>query len=100
MATKIGSLFGDVSLRTAKLDKDIAAVGRKMRKMGSGMKAVGRDLTTKLTAPLLGIGAAALVSFGTFTLHLRLQSLSLSFLTLHLRLQLFTLQSQVSFTLL
>jgi TP901 family phage tail tape measure protein len=66
MATKIGSLFGDVSLRTAKLDKDIAAVGRKMRKMGSGMKAVGRDLTTKLTAPLLGIGAAALVSFGKF----------------------------------
>lgn len=66
MATKIGSLFGDVSLRTAQLDKDIAAVGRKMRKMGSSMKSVGRDLTTKLTAPLLGIGAAALVSFGKF----------------------------------
>jgi TP901 family phage tail tape measure protein len=66
MATKIGSLFGDVSLRTAQLDKDIASVGKKLKKMGTGMKSLGKDLTGKLTAPLVGIGVAALVSFGSF----------------------------------
>lgn len=66
MATKIGSLFGDVSLRTASLDKDIASVGKKMKKMGAGMSAIGKDLSLKLTAPIAAIGVAALLSFGQF----------------------------------
>jgi TP901 family phage tail tape measure protein len=66
MTTKIGSLFGDVSLRTSQLDKDIAGVGKKLGKMGKSMKSAGKQTTTKLTAPLLAIGAAALVSFGNF----------------------------------
>tara|TARA_B110001469_G_scaffold126183_1_gene143185 strand:+ start:7479 stop:9305 length:1827 start_codon:yes stop_codon:yes gene_type:complete len=66
MATKIGSLFGDVSLRTASLDRDIAGVGKKLKKMGKGMSALGKDLSLKLTAPLVGVGTAALLSFGQF----------------------------------
>lgn len=66
MATKIGSLFGDVSLRTAQLDKDIKSIGKKLGKMGKSMQSTGKDLTRKLTAPLVGIGVAALVSFGSF----------------------------------
>jgi TP901 family phage tail tape measure protein len=66
MATKIGSLFGDVSLRTTQLDKDISSVGKKMSSMGSSMKSVGKDLSAKLTAPLVAVGVAALASFGQF----------------------------------
>jgi len=66
MATKIGSLFGDVSLRTAQLDKDIKSVGKMLGKLGKSMQSIGKDLTRKITAPLVGIGVAALVSFGSF----------------------------------
>ena len=66
MATKIGSLFGDVSLRTAQLDKDIAKVGKKLKKLGGSMTSMGKSLSTKLTAPIAALGVAALVSFGNF----------------------------------
>lgn len=66
MATKIGSLFGDVSLRTAQLDKDVARVGKKLTKMGSDMKSMGKSLSASVIAPIVGIGLAALVSFGSF----------------------------------
>lgn len=66
MATKIGSLFGDVSLRTAQLDKDIASVGKKLGKMGKSMTSLGKDLSTKLTAPIVGIGVASLKTFADF----------------------------------
>lgn len=64
--TKIGSLFGDVSLRTAQLDKDIALAGKKLKKFGAGMTSLGKDLSASVTAPIVGIGAAALISFGNF----------------------------------
>lgn len=66
MATKIGSLFGDVSLRTASLDKDIAKVGKKLKKMGAGMTSLGKNLSAKVTAPIVGIGVASLKAFGDF----------------------------------
>ena len=66
MATKIGSLFGDVSLRTASLDKDIAKVGKKLKKLGKGITSMGKSLSAKLTAPIVGFGAASLISFGKF----------------------------------
>ena len=66
MATKIGSLFGDVSLRTAQLDKDIAKVGKKLKKLGGSMTSMGKSISTKLTAPIAALGVAALVSFGNF----------------------------------
>ena len=66
MATKIGSLFGDVSLRTAQLDKDVAKVGRKLRKLGNSMTSLGKSLSLKVTAPLVGIGIAATKTFADF----------------------------------
>ncbi|MGB0745223.1 MAG: phage tail tape measure protein, partial [Opitutales bacterium] len=66
MATKIGSLFGDVSLRTAQLDKDIAKVGKKLSKMGKSMTALGRDLSMKLTLPMAAVGAASIKTFADF----------------------------------
>jgi TP901 family phage tail tape measure protein len=64
--TKIGSLFGDVSLRTAQLDKDIAKVGKKLSKMGKSMSALGRDLSMKLTLPMAAVGVASLKTFADF----------------------------------
>lgn len=63
MATKIGSLFGDVSLRTAQLDKDIAGVGKKLKKLGSSMTALGKNLSAGLTAPLVAFGALSVKAF-------------------------------------
>ena len=66
MATKIGSLFGDVSLRTSQLDRDIAGVGKKLKKMGKGMQSLGKSMTMSVTAPILAVGTAALYSFSQF----------------------------------
>ena len=66
MATKIGSLFGDVSLRTANLDKNIAAVGKKLKKLGKSMSSVGKNLSMTLTAPIAALGVASLKTFGDF----------------------------------
>ena len=66
MATKIGSLFGDVSLRTASLDKDIKSIGKKLGKMGKSMSSTGKSLSAKVTAPILAIGTASLLAFGQF----------------------------------
>jgi TP901 family phage tail tape measure protein len=66
MATKIGSLFGDVTLSTKALDKSIASVGRKLAKAGKSISAAGKQMSAKVTAPILAIGAAALFSFGQF----------------------------------
>jgi hypothetical protein len=63
MATKIGSLFGDVSLRTANLDKDIAAVGKKLKKLGGKMQGLGKTLSIGLTAPIAAFGAMSVKAF-------------------------------------
>lgn len=63
MATKIGSLFGDVTLRTAGMDKSIASIGKKMDKMGKQFTALGKSLSLKLTAPILAFGALSVKAF-------------------------------------
>ena len=63
MATKIGSLFGDVSLRTAQLDKDISSVGNKLKSLGSDFTSLGKTLSLKLTAPLAALGATSIKAF-------------------------------------
>lgn len=63
MAIKIGSLFGDVSLRTANLDKSIASVGKKMRKLGTNLTAAGKKLSIGLTAPIAAFGAVSVKAF-------------------------------------
>lgn len=63
MATKIGSLFGDVTLRTAGMDKAIKSIGKKMGKMGKNFEKLGKSLSLKLTAPLVGFGALSVKAF-------------------------------------
>jgi len=63
MSIKIGSLFGDVSLRTANLDKSIETVGKKMRKLGTDLTAAGKKLSIGLTAPIAAFGAVSVKAF-------------------------------------
>lgn len=61
--TKIGSLFGDVSLRMAGLDKDIKTFQKKMSKMGKSVTAVGKKLSAGLTLPMAAFGGASIKAF-------------------------------------
>lgn len=66
MAIKIGSLFGDVTLRSAQLDKDVRGIQRKLRGVGKGMKSFGRSMSTYVTAPIVAMGVASLKTFSDF----------------------------------
>ena len=63
MAVKIGSLFGDVTLRTANLDKGIANVSKKMKALGGSMKKLGTTLSASVTAPIVAFGALSVKAF-------------------------------------
>ena len=58
MATKIGSLFGDITLNTKQLDKDIRKANRKL-------KAFGRSATQAGKSMALGFGTPVAVFGGT-----------------------------------
>ena len=63
MATQIGSLFGDVSLRTANMDKSIKGIQKKLGAMGKDFTQFGKKLSLGLTAPIVGFGAASFAAF-------------------------------------
>lgn len=46
--------------------QQIKAVGEKMQKLGDGMQAVGKKLTTYVTVPLVGLGTAAVKTTADF----------------------------------
>lgn len=46
--------------------QQIAAVGSRFQQIGSGLSGVGRTLTTYVTTPILGIGAATIKTAGEF----------------------------------
>jgi tape measure domain-containing protein len=59
----IGKLLLKLGIDTTNLDKELGKVEKSMTKFGNTMKNVGSNLTTSLTMPIVGIGAAALKSF-------------------------------------
>lgn len=48
------------------IEKKISSLGTRMQEMGQRMGAVGRDLSTKVTAPIVGLGGAAVATVSRF----------------------------------
>lgn len=61
--TQIGNLFGNVSLRTAQLDKDVKNVSKKLGGLGKDMTKLGKSLSLKVTAPIAAFGALSVKAF-------------------------------------
>lgn len=61
-----GSVIIDTILKTDGLNKGIGDLEGKLGKIGSKMTSIGAKMTIGLTAPLVGVGAAALSTFATF----------------------------------
>lgn len=59
----IGKLLLKLGIDTTNLDKELGKVEKSMTRFGNTMKNVGSNLTTSLTMPIIGLGAAALKSF-------------------------------------
>tara|TARA_B100001971_G_scaffold213881_1_gene248695 strand:+ start:3891 stop:5339 length:1449 start_codon:yes stop_codon:yes gene_type:complete len=63
MATKIGSLFGDVSLRTTDFNKGVKSIQKNLATLGKSMTNTGKSLSGKVTAPLAAFGALSVNAF-------------------------------------
>jgi tape measure domain-containing protein len=59
----IGKLLLKLGINTTNLDKELGKVEKSMTKFGNTMKNVGSNLTTSLTLPIIGLGAASLKAF-------------------------------------
>jgi tape measure domain-containing protein len=59
----IGKLLLKLGIDTTNLDKELGKVEKSMTRFGNTMRNVGSNLTTSLTMPIVGLGAAALKSF-------------------------------------
>ena len=62
---KIGSLFGDVSLRTSGLKKGVAEAKRKMAELQTATRELGQNMV-KVSAPIAALGPLAVRSFSEF----------------------------------
>ena len=62
MATRVDSLFVDISARTGAYEKAMDRVQRQSQKLAQSFAQVGRRMTVALTLPLTGVGFAALTA--------------------------------------
>lgn len=66
MATSISRLAIDLVVNSSGLQKEFSKALRPMQKFGSQMTAIGKDLSMKVTAPILGLGVGILKVAGDF----------------------------------
>ncbi len=59
MALKIGELWAQLRLDSKQFDESLAQAGQKAEGFAGKMGAVGKTMTTRVTLPLVGVGAAA-----------------------------------------
>ena len=62
MATRVDSLFVDITARTGAYEKAMDRVQRQSQKLAQSFAQVGRRMTVALTLPLTGVGFAALTA--------------------------------------
>ena len=66
MATKIGSLFGSITLNTKQLDKDLRKVNRKLKSFGRSATQAGKSMALGFGTPVAVMGGSALKVFQNF----------------------------------
>lgn len=80
MAENLGPIWADLRLRLSKLNEDLAqartklqeadktlmAFGKRFEETGERVSKVGKDLTTKVTGPIVGLGAASVMTVAKF----------------------------------
>ena len=62
----LGNLTGHLKLDDTDWNRKLKHAGNSMRSIGQSMSRVGRDMTMKVTAPILGLGAASVKAFANF----------------------------------
>ena len=60
MATRVDSLFVDISARTGAYEKAMQRVQRRTQKLAKSMQQLGQRMTVAITLPLTGVGFTAL----------------------------------------
>lgn len=66
MAVKVGDLFVELGLKLNKFSKGIEDMQKGLKDVADDMKNVGATMTATITAPIVGMGVAALSAFGNF----------------------------------
>ena len=66
MATKIGSLFGDITINTKQLDKDLRRVNRKLKSFGRSASQAGKSMALGFGTPVAIMGGTAVKVFQNF----------------------------------
>jgi hypothetical protein len=63
---KIGSLFGDVSIRTKGLEKGIKKANRMLYRFGRSAQGAGKNITAGVGAPIAALGVTSFNTFRNF----------------------------------
>ena len=68
MAVSLGTTYVDIIARIDGFEKNILKATQKLDKFGKAAQRMGKTLTTRLTAPVLGMGAVTIKISGKPTL--------------------------------
>jgi hypothetical protein len=66
MAVSLGTTYVDIIARIDGFEKNILKATQKLDKFGKAAQRMGKTLTTRLTAPVLGMGAVTIKTFANF----------------------------------
>ena len=66
MALKVGEMYASMGLDDSQFNSKLAAAGRNFQNMGQNMVKAGKNMTLKVTAPIVGLATASLMTVATF----------------------------------
>lgn len=66
MADKVGSIYVDIGANIKGFEAGLKSASMKLNDFGKRANQIGRDLSLKVTAPIIGIGTAAVMTAGKF----------------------------------
>ena len=66
MGQELGSVWLAIGAKMDSFDKSMSDVEKAMKKVGARLEKVGKDLTKKLTLPLVALGGASVKAFSDF----------------------------------